>query len=493
MINLKTLIDVLPEKEIYGDVDLGINKLEYDSRKIGKNDLFFAISGFEQDGHRFIDSAIQNGAVACIVEKKGDYPLKAQIKVKNSREALALMSALYYDYPSSNIKVIGVTGTNGKTTITYMLKSIWEKENKKSGLLGTIAHYIGKRRIPALNTTPESLDLQRMFTQMLEQEIRCVAMEVSSHALVLNRVKMIDFDVAVFTNLNPEHLDFHKDMKSYKKAKGILFKSLKEEAYGVINMDDPEWEYFYKVSKGKKVTYSLKNKDADFHLKNHYPSSSGFKLEISTPQGNMDVDLKLLGEVNIYNALASTAACSVTGTGLDRIKEGLEGFEGVKGRLEQVDLGQNFKVIIDYAHTPFAFENLLLTVRKMTQGKIIFLFGCGGDRDRSKRAPMGKIASQFADYVIVTTDNPRTEDPKMIIQNILNGVVDKSKTEVILDRKEAIITALRKAGKDDTVVLAGKGHENYQVIGKEKFFFSEREIVEEELKKSGQVYDRTKI
>lgn len=493
MIDLNKLIDILPEKEVFGKVEFSINKLEYDSRKIGVNDLFFAISGFEQDGHTFIKSAIQKGAVACVLEKTGDYPLKTQIRVKNSREALALISALYCSYPSSRMKVIGVTGTNGKTTITYMLESIWEKAGEKSGLIGTIAHHIGEKIIPALNTTPESLDLQRMLKEMLEQKVRCVVMEVSSHALVLNRVKMIDFDAAIFTNLNPEHLDFHKDMQSYKEAKGVLFEGLKEGSFGVINLDDPEAEYFLRVCKGRKVTYSLKNKKADFHLKNLYPYSSGFKLEISTPQGNMDMDLKLWGEVNIYNALASIGASFVTGTSLDKIKEGLENFKGVKGRLEKIDLGQDFKVIIDYAHTPFAFENLLQTIRKMTKGKIIFLFGCGGDRDRSKRAPMGRIASQFADYVILTTDNPRSEDPKMIIQDISSGIVDKSKIEVSLDRKEAIISALRKAQKDDTVVLAGKGHEDYQVIGKEKLHFSEREIVEEELKKSGQVYDRAKI
>jgi len=483
MIRLKKLLDVIQAKKIFGDIECDINKLEYDSRKIEKNDLFFAISGFEQDGHRFISSAIQRGAVACVLEKKGDHPLKAQIEVNSSREALALMSCLYYDYPSSKMKVIGVTGTNGKTLTTYMLKSIWEKDGEKAGLIGTIAHLVGDRKIPALNTTPESLDLQRMFTQMLEDEVSCVAMEVSSHALVLRRVKMIDFDAAIFTNLNPEHLDFHKDMKSYREAKGILFQSLKNEGYAVINIDDPEWEYFCRITKAKRVTYSLKNKDADFHLKGYFPYPSGYKLDISTPAGSLAIDLKLLGEVNIYNALASAAATYATGTNLEKIKEGLESFNGIKGRLEQVDSGQDFKVIIDYAHTPFAFENLLQTVRKMTKGKIIFVFGCGGDRDRTKREPMGRIASSLADLVILTTDNPRGEDPEKIIQEILKGVLNNSKVEIILDRKKAIISALSKAEKDDTVVLAGKGHEDYQIIDKEKFYFSEKEIVEEELKK----------
>ncbi|HVP37401.1 MAG TPA: Mur ligase family protein, partial [Terriglobales bacterium] len=221
MIKLRKLLEVLPDKEIYGDIDCNINKLEYDSRKIEKDDLFFAMSGFEQDGHKYINSAIEKGAIACILEKKGDYPLKAQIKVKDTRVALTLISALYYNYPSSKLKVVGVTGTNGKTTITYMLKSIWEKDAEKTGVIGTIAYQVGDRIIPAVNTTPESLDLQRMFFEMLKQKVSSVAMEVSSHSLILNRVKMVDFDVAVFTNLNPEHLDFHKDMKSYKEAKGI--------------------------------------------------------------------------------------------------------------------------------------------------------------------------------------------------------------------------------------------------------------------------------
>jgi UDP-N-acetylmuramoyl-L-alanyl-D-glutamate--2,6-diaminopimelate ligase len=493
MINLKTLIEILPQKEVSGDTGCEINKLEYDSRMIEKDDMFFAITGFEQDGHKFINSAIKKGAVACVLERKGNYPLKTQVIVKNTREALALLSALYYDNPSYKMKVIGITGTNGKTTITYMLKSIWENSGEKTGLIGTIAHFIGEKRVQALNTTPESLDLQRMLSGMLKKKVSSVAMEVSSHSLVLGRVKMIDFDVAVFTNLNPEHLDFHKNMKSYKEAKGILFQSLKEDAYAVINIDDPEWEYFYRITKANRATYSFKNKNADFYLKNSLPYNSGYKLDISTPSGHLEIDLKVLGEVNIYNALASIASAFVTGTSLEKIKKGLENFSGVKGRLEQVDLGQEFKVIIDYAHTPFAFENLLQTVNKMTKGKIIFVFGCGGDRDRAKRGPMGRIASQFSDHLILTTDNPRSEDPENIIQEILNGVADKSKIEVILDRKEAIISALKMAKKDDMVVLAGKGHETYQVIGKEKLHFSEREIVEEELKRLGYVYDRAKV
>ncbi len=482
MTKLKKLLEVLPHKEIYGDVYCNINKLEYDSRKIEKDDLFFAMSGFEQDGHEYINSAIQKGAVACVLEKKGDYPLKAQIKVKDSREALALISASYYAYPSSKLKVVGVTGTNGKTTITYMLKSIWEKDAEKTGLIGTIAYQVGDKTIPAVNTTPESLDLQRMFCEMLKQKVTSVAMEVSSHSLVLNRVKLVDFDVAVFTNLNPEHLDFHKDMKSYREAKGILFQNLKEDSYAVINLDDPEWEYFYNVSQGVRLTYSLKNKEADFYARTYSSTDSGFKLELETPGGELDIDLKVLGEVNIYNALAAAASAFVTGTNLSKIKAGLESISGVPGRLQQVDLGQNFKVIIDYAHTPFAFENLLRTVRKMTKGKIIFLFGCGGDRDRTKREIMGRISTDLADLVILTTDNPRSEAPKEIIAEILKGVSDRSKTEVILDRKEAIISAMRRAKEEDTVVLAGKGHEDYQIIGKEKHRFSEREIVEEELR-----------
>jgi UDP-N-acetylmuramoyl-L-alanyl-D-glutamate--2,6-diaminopimelate ligase len=493
MIKLKTLIEILPRKEVFGDTGCEINKLEYDSRMIEKDDLFFAVTGFEQDGHKFINSAIKKGAIACVLERKGNYPLKAQVIVKNTREALALLSALYYDNPSHKMKVIGITGTNGKTTITYMLKSIWENSGEKTGLIGTIAHFIGEKTVQALNTTPESLDLQRMLSEMLKNKVSSVAMEVSSHSLVLGRVKMIDFDVAVFTNLNPEHLDFHKDMKSYKEAKGILFQSLKNDAYAVINMDDPEWEYFYRITKANRVTYSFKNKTADFYLNKSLPLNSGYKLDISTPSGQLEIDLKVLGEVNIYNALASTTSAFVTGTRMEKIKKGLEIFTGVKGRLEQVDLGQEFKVIIDYAHTPFAFENLFQTLKKIIKGKIIFVFGCGGDRDRTKREPMGRIASQFSDQLILTTDNPRSEDPENIIQEILNGVTERSKVEVILDRKKAIISALKTAKKDDAVVLAGKGHETYQVIGKEKFHFSEREIVEEELKRSGYAYDRAKV
>jgi UDP-N-acetylmuramoyl-L-alanyl-D-glutamate--2,6-diaminopimelate ligase len=483
---LKKLLEGIAIKKMYGDVNLKIEKIEYNSTKVKAGDLFVAIKGFQMDGYNFIDDAIKNGAICIVAEKCENCELAAKVLVKDSRLALAYLSDKFYDSPSRKLKVIGITGTNGKTTTSYLLRSILQTKEKKTGLVGTIAHYIGDKEVPAQNTTPESLDLQKMFHEMLEQGIKYVVMEVSSHSLALKRVEKVDFDVAVFTNLTQDHLDFHQDMESYKKVKGKLFEMLeKNQDRAVINLDDPNWRYFYKKARVSKMTYSLKDRKADVFTEKVSYDLKGSEMKISTPLGKLEVKLNLIGEQNIYNALTAVASSIALNFDLENIKSGLESKKGVPGRLEKIDLGQPFDILIDYAHTPDALERILTTAKEFTSGKLIALFGCGGDRDKTKRPIMGELASRIADYVIVTSDNPRTENPSLIIDDIFKGINSKNNIKRIEDRKEAIRQAINLAQPKDILVIAGKGHEPYQIIGTKRFHFSDKEAVEEILKGMG--------
>lgn len=477
-LNLKKLMEVLPSTEISGEVGLTIKKIEYDSRQIKLGDLFVAIQGFSDDGHKYVHSAIKRGAVAVVTQKDGGFQARAKIIVPDTREALALLASRFYGYPSKRLKVVGITGTNGKTTISYLVKSILEQKEKKVGLIGTIAYWLDDKRMDAINTTPESLDLQRMFQRMLEQKISAVVMEVSSHALALHRVDGTDFDVAVFTNLNHEHLDFHRTMEAYRNAKGLLFKKLKErKSCAVINIDDPNWRYFSQQSQAQCLTYSLNDPNADFFVTTFICTPDKSLISIATPSGELKLDFKLIGESNIYNALASVATGFALGIDPEKIKSGLEAVTGVPGRMERIQAGQDFNIWVDYGHTPHALERLLKSARKITKGRLLLLFGCGGDRDQGKRPMMGKVASQYADLIFLTEDNPRSEDPEAIAQQIMHGVEDKAKVQIIIDRAEGIKKALKAARAGDTLVLAGKGHEDYQIIGDKKIHFSDKETV----------------
>ena len=478
MQNLKKLLNALPSKKISGEVDLDIKKIEYDSRQVKLGDLFVAIEGYSDDGHKYIHSAVKKGAVAVVAQKDGDYKTKAKIIVPNSREALALLVNRFYGFPSKKLKVVGITGTNGKTTISYLIRSILKQNQKKVGLIGTIAYWMDDEKTKAINTTPESLDLQRMFSQMLEEKISAVVMEVSSHALALHRVDGTQFDVAVFTNLNHEHLDFHQTMDAYRHAKGLLFKKLKEKgSCAVINMDDPNWRYFSQQTETSCLTYSLNDPKADFFTTNFICTPERTLINMATPVGEIKLDFKLIGESNIYNALASMAAGFALEIDPKIIKSGLEAVTGIPGRMERIQAGQDFNIWIDYAHTPHAFERLLKTARQLTKGRLLFLFGCGGDRDTGKRPLMGKVASEYADLIFLTEDNPRSEDPKVIVQHIMHGIEEKNKVQIIIDRAEGIKKALEIARSGDTLVLAGKGHEDYQIIGNKKIHFSDKETV----------------
>ena len=484
MQNLKELLATLPSKRIFGQTDFDIEKIEYDSRKIDQGDLFVAIPGFKEDGHKYISSALGEGAIGVVAQRDDDYEAKVKIIVPDTREALALLTCKFFDSPSEKLKVVGITGTNGKTTITYLVKSILDKAGNKTGLVGTIAYFIGEEKLFATNTTPESLDLQQMFSRMLEKGTDSVVMEVSSHALTLKRVVGVDFDVAVFTNLNREHLDFHHTLSAYKKSKGLLFEMLSHKSYAVINSDDPNWRYFYDKAKTNRLTYSLHDEGADFYAESISCDLEGSQIDLVTPIGRVKINLKLLGESNIYNALASAAVGVALKANLETIKSGLESVEGIPGRMEKIQAGQDFNILIDYAHTPYALEGLLKTVRRQTPGDLFVLFGCGGDRDQGKRPQMGKVASLLADRVFLTEDNPRSEDPEKIISQIMQGIKNKEKVEIIIDRKEGIKKAINIAKKGDSLVLAGKGHENYQIKKDRKSHFSDKETVLELLRQS---------
>jgi UDP-N-acetylmuramoyl-L-alanyl-D-glutamate--2,6-diaminopimelate ligase len=487
MKKLKMLLKVLPSCQISGEENMIIPKIEYDSRRVSPGDLFVALEGHSDDGHRYIQSAIDQGAVGVVAQRGGTYRAKAQIIVPDTRKALALLSSRFYDYPSERLKLVGVTGTNGKTSITYLVRSILQQNQWKVGLIGTIAYWLDEQKINAPNTTPESLDLQRMFSQMLDLGISTAVMEVSSHALVMHRVDGTLFDVVVFTNLNHEHLDFHKTMDAYRDAKGLLFKKIKKDGgMAVINRDDPRWEYFYDLTEKQGWTYSLIDSKADFYTKSYQCTPQSSQIEMVTPQGEMTINTKLIGESNIYNTLASASAGFALKIDPRIIKLGLESTNVVPGRMESIQAGQAFNLWIDYGHTPHAFEFLLKTARKMTKGKVLFLFGCGGDRDKGKRSLMGEVASLYADRIFLTEDNPRNEDPGEIINQIMQGIPDKNKVEIIIDRKEGIRRAMETAKSGDTLILAGKGHEEYQIIGNRKIHFSDKETALELLSvKSG--------
>jgi UDP-N-acetylmuramoyl-L-alanyl-D-glutamate--2,6-diaminopimelate ligase len=480
--DLKRLLAALPSKKVLGNTDLEIREIEYDSRRIQPGDLFVAIPGFKEDGHQHIYSTLEKGASGVVAQSAGDYKARVTIIVPDTREALALLTREFFDSPSEKLKVVGITGTNGKTSITYLVKSILEKAGRKVGLIGTIAYFVGEEKLEAANTTPESLDLQRMFSRMLGGGTDSVVMEVSSHALALKRVVGVDFDVAVFTNLDREHLDFHKTFSAYKESKGLLFEMLSGKSYAVINRDDSNWRYFHDKAKANRLTYSLHDQGAHFYAKSFSSDLEGSQVDLVTPNGNIPVSLRLLGETNIYNALASAAVGFALQVDLETIKSGLESVEGIPGRMEIIQSGRDFNVVVDYAHTPYALEKLLKTVRRLTKGHLLVLFGCGGDRDQGKRPQMGEVASLLADKIFLTEDNPRSEDPQRIIDQIMQGVKNKEKVEIIVDRKEGIKKALSMAKTGDSLVLAGKGHEDYQEKKGRKFHFSDRETVLELLR-----------
>jgi UDP-N-acetylmuramoyl-L-alanyl-D-glutamate--2,6-diaminopimelate ligase len=475
MMRLGDLLENIEVLECGADPDMEIRDVSYDSRRTRKGDLFIAIRGFESDGHQYIGKAVRAGAAAVLCEERPRTEIP-YILVANARKALAFASRNYFGDPAAEMKLVGVTGTNGKTTTTMLIKHAVENlTGEKAGLIGTNQNMIGKAVLPAERTTPESYELQKLFRAMADGGCRYVIMEVSSHALALDRVTGLCFETAVFTNLTQEHLDFHGTMAEYADAKALLFERCSSAA---VNMDDEWGAYMAERAAGTVFTYSETRLEADLIARDIRLSPSGVRFIALAGSQLERVQLEIPGRFSVYNAMSAIAACLLLGFDLARICESLRSAKGVKGRMEVVPTPEDFTVLIDYAHTPDALENVIRSMREVAVGRVVVLFGCGGDRDRTKRAAMGELATNLADYAIITSDNPRTEEAAAIIADILAGVkAPKSRYKVIENRSEAIAYALDNHQVGDLIILAGKGHETYQIIGKVKNHMDERELV----------------
>ncbi len=456
--------------------DIEISNITTNSLEVKKGFLFVAIEGVNVDGHSFIEEAKKNGAVAVLAQKDTGVDIP-HILTANTRNALSVLWGNFYHNPAKALRLIGVTGTNGKTTTTYLTHHILSENNIKAGLIGTVENIIGEVKEPSKYTTPEPSALQELLSKMREQDVRDVVMEVSSHSLSQDRVAGLFFEVGAFTNLTRDHLDYHKTMEGYLAEKLKLMDRCNK---AVINVDDEYGTEFIKRAKGKVITYGIE-KQADFRATNikHSPNGSDFTLVY--PEGKINAFIGIPGQFSVYNALCSLAISDCLGIDMQKAVEALKKASGVNGRMEIVKTNENFSIIIDYAHTPDGLLNAVKTLKEIPkEGKLIVLFGCGGDRDKTKRPMMGKIAGELADFVIVTSDNPRTENPHSIINDILKGMKNiKIPFEVIADRKDAIHFAIENAKQGDVILLAGKGHETYQILKDKTIHFDEREVIAE--------------
>lgn len=486
---LKHLLQCLPVYEtIDVDLNININTLQMDHREVKQGDLFICIKGFTVDGHQFAKQAYENGAIVVVAEKKLEDHIPT-IVVPDTKRALALLAATFYNYPTNKFKLIGITGTNGKTTITYLLEKIYQTYGLKTGLIGTIQMKIGHKAFPIKNTTPDALRLQQSFANMVEQDVDVVMMEVSSHALDLGRVYGANFDIALFTNLSQDHLDYHKDMNDYLRAKTLLFTGLgtgydgEHKKYAILNADDISSETIAKSTAQPIVTYGL-NERANIYATNIKITHLGTQFDVITPKGTMHIHSQLIGKFNIYNMLAAITVAYVENIPFDIIKTALESISGVDGRFERVDAGQDFAVIVDYAHTPDSLENVLETIKEFAEKKVYVVVGTGGDRDRSKRPLMANIAIQYGDLAIFTSDNPRTEDPKAILNDMTEHLTVNN-FEVIENRRDAIYRAVNLAAEGDIILIAGKGHETYQEINGVRYDFDDRIVAREAIEEKG--------
>lgn len=486
---LTKLVNSIRVIQLAGEVERkDIEAISYDSRTVKKNTLFVAITGFNTDGHKFILDAINKGATAVVLENDSLIPNDVfihrnvtKILVKNSRAALAEISNAFFKEPTKKLQLIGITGTKGKTTTSFFLKNIFETAGHKTGLIGTIANYVADRRIYTKMTTPESSDLNQLFAEMAGEGCTHAVMEVSSHSLVLNRVKNLSFKGAVFTNITSDHLDFHNTFEEYLKAKKVLFDELTEDAFVVYNTDDPSSESIISETNAKAYSYGTKE-GAAFQVKDVSYDLNGTSFKIRYNNKDFDIRTRLVGEFNAFNAAAAFAVSTLMGISTDISIKGIDTTLQVAGRFETVSY-KDKKVIVDYSHTADSLEKALLAIHNITKGKVpvYTVFGCGGNRDRTKRPVMGRIASELSNMAIVTSDNPRHEDPMDIISEITKGI-EKNNYKVIENREEAIKTAIKESEENAVILVAGKGHETYQEIKGVRSHFSDIEIAEKYLR-----------
>ena len=464
---LKTLAGAIAVRQVIGPLDRAVESIAYDSRRVQRNGLFVALRGEKNDGHDFTGQAIEKGASVIVAEREERNPRVTCLVVENTRSALADLAATFYGQPARRLKLAAVTGTNGKTTTTFLIKHVCEKAGLRCGLIGTVRYEIGERVLPAARTTPESLDLQELLAQMANASCRAAAMEVSSHALAQERIRGLEWDVAVFTNLTQDHLDYHGTMENYFESKAKLFTQLaqqqkKRKPVAVVNMDDRYGEQLLdKIDKKISVITFGVGVRADFRASNYRMEFGGTSYQLDARGKSYLVRVPLIGRFNVANSMAALAAANALGLNVREAVLSLGKSPQVPGRLEMVPAKRQFQAFVDYAHTPDALVNVLKTLRELEPGRLITVFGCGGDRDRQKRPLMGRIADQNADYSIITSDNPRKEDPNAIISEIEKGF-GSDRYEKVAERAEAITRAIALAQPRDIILIAGKGHETYQ-------------------------------
>ena len=482
---LLNLIDGYPMADINGTLDRNIESIAYDSRKVEPEALFVAMPGHHHDGSRFIGQAVEKQAAAFVTEvSKADMaktglksPGVTAIHVNDSRHVLAWVSDRFYGRPSDRLDLIGITGTNGKTTLTYLLEKIFETAGHSCGVIGTINYRYGGTEYSAPMTTPEALEINRMLYEMTGKGVEKCCIEVSSHSLVLKRVRELRFAVGVFTNLTRDHLDYHKTFEHYKESKKILFRDCKIKNQ-VINIDDPVGREIVQESSIETLTTALDSR-ADVTAEDCVLLEDGIRFTLKTPSGTQAISSPLLGRHNVHNLLSASAVALAQGISLAHIAQGIQSLERVPGRFEKIQQGQDFIVAVDYAHTDDALANALKAARTLSKNRVIVVFGCGGDRDPGKRKEMGRVALEMSDFTVITSDNPRTEDPEQIIQHICEGIPAGRKPKehytILPNRREAIDFAIKKAQTGDLVLIAGKGHEDYQILKSGKIHFDDRE------------------
>jgi UDP-N-acetylmuramoyl-L-alanyl-D-glutamate--2,6-diaminopimelate ligase len=488
---LVDLLEGLAGFELKADPTLEVRSIAYDSRRVEAGSAFFAIAGENDDGHRFVPDAIERGAAAIVSERQAPADLvtaKAKwVRVPAIRRALSQASRNFYGHPERLLRLVGITGTNGKTTTAYLMESMFKAAGLPGGLFGTIEYHVAGRTLPATNTTPESLDLAKYLREAVQSGAQTAVMEVSSHALAQERVWGIPFAAAVFTNLTRDHLDYHDTMEEYFRAKRRLFEGLgtPPPEVAVINVDDSYGERLLELSLPRIITYGTRA-EAMVRAKRFVADASGIKAQLVTPEGPLEIDSKLTGRPNLMNVLAAVATAQALGISRNAIQAGINALRLVPGRFERIEAGQRFLVLVDYAHTDDALRNALATARELTRGRLTVVFGCGGDRDRSKRPLMGEAAGSLADFIVLTSDNPRSEDPLTIMNDALVGLQRTGKPYALeVDRAEAIRRALEQGREGDAVIIAGKGHETYQIFKDRTVPFDDREVARQALEGLG--------